>query len=156
MAGGTNPSTPGRVKKVEYITIASKGNGTFFGDLTAGRRGVAACSNITRGIVGGGYHGDGSPYARVDTIDYITIASTGNAEDFGDLTDIMTDMAAASSQTRGLIMGGNNNTVAGGMFSTVQSIEFASKGNAVNFGETNGINKQAGGTSDSHGGLGGY
>jgi len=68
----------------------------------------------------------------------------------------MSDSAAGSSPIRGLIMGGNNNTVTGGMFSRVQSIEFASKGNAVNFGETNGINKQAGATSDSHGGLGGY
>ena len=156
LAGGTNPSTPGRLKKVEYITISSKGNGTFFGDLTNGRRGVAACSNTTRGIVCGGYYGDGSPWARIDTIDAITISSTGNATDFGDLTDIMTDSAAGSSPTRAVIAGGNNNTVAGGYFSRVQSIEFSSKGNAVNFGEMSSMMKQAGGCSDCHGGLGGF
>ncbi len=153
LAGGTHPNATGRVKKVEYITIASKGNGTLFGDLTQGRRGVGACSNTTRGIVGGGYLGDASPYARVDTIDYITIASTGNAEDFGDLVATIADPAACASQTRAVFAGGDNSPV---NVDTVQYIEFASKGNAVNFGDTNGLMKQAGATSDCHGGLGGY
>ena len=153
LAGGTHPNATGRVKKIEYITIASKGNGTFFGDLTLGRRGVTACSNTTRGIVGGGYLGDASPYPRVDTIDSITIASTGNATDFGDLIATITDSAASASETRAVFAGGDNNPV---NVDTVQYIEFASKGNAVNFGEMNGVMKQAGATSDCHGGLGGY
>ena len=38
-----------------------------------------------RGIFGGGYHFP-SPQGDVDTIDYVTVATTGNATDFGDLT----------------------------------------------------------------------
>ena len=45
------------------------------------------------GIFGGGY--DGS--ARVNTIDYVTISSPGNATDFGDLTVARTGLAATSN-----------------------------------------------------------
>ena len=65
---------------VDYITIASTGNATDFGDLTAAKTGVASCASPTRALVGGGYNGS----AEVNVIEYFTIASTGNAIDFGD------------------------------------------------------------------------
>ena len=65
---------------MEYITMASTGDGTDFGDLTVGRSDPGAASSYTRGVI---FVGVGSP-AYVDTIDYITIASVGNAADFGD------------------------------------------------------------------------
>ena len=40
-----------------------------------------ACSSHTRGVFGGGQ----SP-AAINVIQYVTIATTGNATDFGDLT----------------------------------------------------------------------
>jgi len=40
--------------------------------------------NATRGVFGGGYV-SGGPVQ--DTMDYITMETTGNATDFGDLTD---------------------------------------------------------------------
>ena len=66
---------------MDYITIASTGNATDFGNLTAGKGFTAGTSNSTRGVFLGGYTNSGN----VDNIDYITIASTGNAQDFGDL-----------------------------------------------------------------------
>jgi hypothetical protein len=47
--------------------------------LTVARYGIAAVSNGTRGVLAGGQ-------GNKDVIDYITIGSTGNASDFGDLT----------------------------------------------------------------------
>ena len=44
----------------------------------------AGVASATRGIFGGGYFP--SPAATRDTLDYVTIASTGNATDFGNLT----------------------------------------------------------------------
>ena len=53
-----------------------------FGDLTnAQTRFGGLLNSPVRGIIGGG---EGSPANR-NTLDYITIASTGNAVDFGDL-----------------------------------------------------------------------
>ena len=65
---------------MEYITIASTGNSTDFGDTTEARFGMGGFSSPTRGILSGGNSG-----SRVNTIDYVTIASAGNATDFGDL-----------------------------------------------------------------------
>ena len=62
--------------------ISNSSSGTSFGDLTLARAWSGSCSSPTRGVIGGGFkYGDGSK----DTMDYITIANTGNATDFGDL-----------------------------------------------------------------------
>ena len=63
-------------------TIASTGNATDFGDLTAALQGPMGTSNKTRAVYGGGDVGG----SNRNQIDYITIASTGNGQDFGDLT----------------------------------------------------------------------
>jgi hypothetical protein len=65
---------------MDYITIATTGNATDFGDMSAGRQGSGGCSDGTYALFGGG-HGNG------DVIDYVTIATTSNATDFGNLTD---------------------------------------------------------------------
>ena len=41
-----------------------------------------------------------------DTVDFVTIASTGNAVDFGNLTVQVASKTAMSSPTRGVIYGG--------------------------------------------------
>ena len=54
------------------------------------------------GIIAGGY--DGS--SNVNVIQYIFVATTGNAVDFGDLTAAGRLMGTTSSQTRALFFGG--------------------------------------------------
>ena len=72
-SGGTNDDV------IDYVTIASAGNATTFGDASGQTSDTSATSNDTRGIIAGGQ-------SSVNTISYITIASTGNSTDFGDLT----------------------------------------------------------------------
>jgi len=80
--GATSGSSSSRKNTIDYITTATTGNATDFGDLTAGNNyGFAACSSGVRGVFAGGYT---SGYTNV--IDYVTIDTTGNAADFGDLT----------------------------------------------------------------------
>ena len=70
---------------IQYVTINSTGNSSGFGNLTDyGRSHLGGCSNNTneRGVFGGGQY----VAVATDIIDYITINSTGNATDFGDLT----------------------------------------------------------------------
>ena len=79
IAGGT-----GNTKLMEFITITTTGNSQNFGDLDSLRNsGKGGTSSSTRGVFAGGL-GDPAP-ATVNNIEYITIASTGDALDFGDL-----------------------------------------------------------------------
>ena len=83
MGGGTNPAL---LQSIEYITIPTTGNSVSFGDLTGseGRWGMSGMSNSIRGVFAGGY--DPSPSTTsLNTMDFVTIASTGNAQDFGDV-----------------------------------------------------------------------
>ena len=89
-----------------------------------------------------------------DTIDYITLASLGNAIDFGKLSTVRTNIGGAANHRRGLFTGGSPVYP-----STVNIIEFVKlqpRGDAQDFGDL--VDLKRGGTavSDSHGGLGGY
>ena len=78
--------TPTYINVIQFLTISSLGNTSDFGDLTAGRARAAGMSNSIRGVFAGGQYDPGSGKLAYNTIDYITIASTGNAADFGDTT----------------------------------------------------------------------
>ena len=149
LAGGAS-----KRRNIEYITIASKGtSGKYFGDLSEARRSLSGCSNSVRGLAMGGYDGSGSPYTRYKTIDYVTIASTGNAIYFGDLTNIITSNACAASPIRGISAGGSTPTAV----NTIDYVLIASAGNAMDFGDLSEASwNQSAGVSDCHGGLGGY
>ena len=78
--GIQNPS--GVQAGLEFITLATLGNGTTFGDLDyTGRQEGGGCASSTRAVFGGAY----SPSA-VNTMNYVQIMTTGDAVDFGDLT----------------------------------------------------------------------
>jgi len=77
--------TPSRTNSCEYITISSLGNSQDFGDLTDDRRSATAFDNSVRGCCAGG-DDSGSSGNNCNIIDYITIASTGDATDFGDIS----------------------------------------------------------------------
>ena len=79
IAGGTSNN-----KAIEFITIATTGNAQRFGDLaTLTKSGKGGVSSNTRGVFAGGLGDPGT--ATVNTMEYITIAATGTAVDFGDL-----------------------------------------------------------------------
>jgi hypothetical protein len=82
--GGLNSLNPGNVihNVIEYVTIATTGSSTDFGDLTIARYSLSASSSQTRAVWcgGGGY----PSVTNVNTIDYVTISTAGNAIDFGD------------------------------------------------------------------------
>jgi len=136
---------------IEFVEMMSTGNSTDFGDMTAARFTCGSGSNATRGIIAGGYQP--SPSAGVvNSCDFLTIATTGNAQDFGDLTEARYgNTGGCSSATRLVQVGGHRNPSPG--TDTMDSLEFATTGNAVDFGNL--ATAQSGGTSTSngHGGL---
>jgi hypothetical protein len=82
--GGSSASANSQ-NVIQYITISSTGNASDFGDLQAPRKFHSGASSNTRGLSMSGER-TGSQGTRTDEIDYVTIASTGDAADFGNLT----------------------------------------------------------------------
>ena len=78
---------PTNYNVIDYITIASTGNATDFGDtLQTGVHNTGTACSQTRALFAGGYND--SPTVTTNVISYATIATTGNAIDFGDMTSI--------------------------------------------------------------------
>ena len=76
--GGAGPDTDTATNIIEFITIATKGNGINFGDMTRAVKGAGASASSTRSVcLGGNYE---------NIIEYVEISTQGNAVDFGDAT----------------------------------------------------------------------
>ena len=131
--GGVHPTSPNKTDRIDFVTIASTGNATDFGNLTVQRRSLAGCGNKTRGLFGGGYRP--SPNTdMVNFVDYITIASAGDANDFGDLTVARMFLSAAASSTRGLFLSGRTGTGPYTYYDTIDYVSIPTLGNAQDFG----------------------
>ena len=115
---------------IEYITIASVGNSTDFGDQTVARRNTGTLASPTRGIC---INGDDA--SRSNVIDYITIASAGNATDFGDSTQSSYSSNGLSNSTRGVYSLSNNGDAPSGACNILNYITIASTGNSTDFGD---------------------
>ena len=90
------------INVIDYVTIASTGNATDFGNLTVVRRAHNTMpSSSTRALFMGGQNP-----ASQDVIDFVEIATTGNAVDFGDLTSARGSAGGAGSSTIGLHLNG--------------------------------------------------
>ena len=73
----------------------------------------------------------GSDPGVTDTIQYVNISTTGNAIDFGNLTQARYELSSVGSRTRGIAGGGY---VSPSDRNTVDYVEFATTGHAVAFG----------------------
>ena len=131
-SSGSGPYT--RTNVIQYITTATTGNAVDYGDLAVARSDFDGCSSPTRGIFGGG---GTTPSAgdRGNVIDYITIQTTGNSSDFGDLTVKRSHLDAGSNAIRGIFVQGINTTPSTTPVNTLDYVTIASLGNAVDFGD---------------------
>ena len=127
-AGGYNPS---QVNTIEFVTFASLGDVTNFGDMSYVARDLGGLASSTRGLFFGGISTPGSP-AGTNTIEYITIASEGNAVNFGDAHAAAEGMEGMASSTRGIISGGSNPSSA---YNNISYVTIATTGDAVDFGD---------------------
>ena len=127
IAGGSTPSV---TTIIDFLNIQSSGISITFGNLSHGRYDMSGCSNGIRGVFAGGRDPAGNEID--DTIDFVTIATTANATDFGNLTaERGGTQGAVSSSTRGIWGGGFEP-------SQVNKIEFvtiATTANATDFGD---------------------
>ena len=106
---------------------------------TGGARGVFATGNPS-----------------TDTINYVTISTTGNAIDFGDLSLARRTLNSCSSSTRGVFAGGRGGP-SPSFSNVVDYITISSTGNATNYGDglTNGLRAPFGLSNSTRGIFGG-
>ena len=150
VAGGYGPSPFPQFDTIEYVTISTASNSADFGNLTFGHSNTAGCSNATRGLIAGGYTFPSPATTYYNTIEFVTIASLGNATDFGDLTSTGTQPAGVSSPTRGVFAGRSD----GSERDVIDYVQIMSTGNAVDFGNLLAGRRNIAGASNGHGGLG--
>ena len=106
-----------------------------------------------RFVFSGGYYP--SPHPNLNTLNFVEIATTGDAVDFGDLTVTRTARQVGMSGTRGLFGGGGAPGMSGSRSNVIDYITFQSGGGANDFGDlTQARQDITGGFSDVHGGIG--
>ena len=154
-SGGNQPSSPYNQNVIQFVTMASAGNATDFGDLTVNARDAAGgtASSNTRGLI---LIGNSSPNNNLNTIDLITMASAGNASDFGDLFTGRYSVSSCSNSNRAVFLAGRTTSPSIVYQNAMEFVTIATTGNTSDFGDIigSGSGSSAGAAnSDSHGGL---
>ena len=123
MGGGIYPVAGSYIQSIQ---INIQNSSIIFGDLTRSNRLTSAAANEIRGICAGGSD------PETDTMDYVTIASEGDAIDFGNLTSSKFGGGGAGSSTRGVFCGGFDSPA---NTNDIDYFEIMTLGNALDFGD---------------------
>lgn len=115
------------VDAIDYVTFATTGNASNFGNTTVARMVSAGVGNETRGVFVGGEYPDNQMNT---TVDYVTIATTGNATSFQTITARGYSGGFAST-TRGVYGGGIRS---GAYTSNIEYLTIATTGSVATFG----------------------
>ena len=148
-AGGTNPGGGGRQSLIQFITTSTLGNTQDFGDLliAAAFTNANTASNSIRGLI---TNNNTAPGTYQNTIQFVTIATTGDATDFGDLIRGSEWCCGMASPTRAVFHnpGGNANQ------EHMEYSQIMTTGNSVDFGDISQDLSRTSAGSNGHGGLG--
>ena len=123
---------PNATSTVTYQEIDITGDYIMFGDLTfgAGKITNAGFGSRTKGFTAGGrtYQTGNTDHNVIQEHEF---ATTGNFNDFGDLSTTRNEVMSMSNSTRAVIAGGNNPSP----FNVMEYITMSSAGDAVDFGD---------------------
>ena len=75
-------------------------------------------------------------YSTSNQIEFVTMMSTGNSIDFGDMTSVRFANNSGSNATRGIICNGYNPSPAGAVQNTAEFLTISTTGNTIDFGDT--------------------
>jgi hypothetical protein len=136
MGGGRS----GARDTTQYYTMSTPGNSVSFGTLTVTKYATSAMSNQVRAVCSGGYQypqGDsGLGYCTL-ACDYFTIATTGNATSFGNMTGTVRYNGAGfdsgSYGDRGVLGGGYRPGTGGS--DIIDYCTISSTGDLTDFGD---------------------
>ena len=141
-AGGLDAGT-NFTNVIDTFVITTGGQATSFGEVTSGSyNNFGGLESPTRGILHGGNNNTPSPGTNYNRIEYFTIATNGNTQDFGDLTAVTSVPEGTSSNTRGIIKHGQSGST---HTNTIDFITIATLGDAKDFGDSPYISGASGG-----------
>ena len=156
--GGNNridsPSPNTSHNIIEMTIIQTTGSTVTFGELGGGNglTGALNChggaASQTRGII---FSGSSSPSAVRNVIEFLTLTTFGNSQDFGDM---LTSGTSSGSTATGNNVKGVVKTTSANNGNVLEQVTIASTGNATDFGDLNTGRRLYGSVCDSHGGLG--
>ena len=142
---GNDSSAHSAEVKTNFVTIASEGTVTNFGDIGQSHVGAGKgiAGNSTRGIIAGG---------ASETINYITIQTTGNFTDFGNIftQGNYNNHASLCNSVRCLQAGGFSSPVS---TDAIGYIMTATQGNSAHFGDLTDARWHVAGCSNSVRGI---
>ena len=124
--GGENGSSS-RTSDVDRITITSLAVSANWSNISAAKYALAGLGSDTRIVAAGGTTSNAA--AGTNVLDYVDPGSGSAFADFGDLTQAVSQVAAASNSTVGLIAIGR--ATSGGGLNVVNKITTATTGNAT-------------------------
>ena len=137
-------NAPTYTDSIDFITIFTGGNGLNFGDLTQSRDQLGSCASTTRGLFAGGLITPTPATNLTNIIDFVTISTTANAIDFGDLlqggSNGIRRCGGLSNATRGLFAGGEST---GAQSNIISFVTIATTGDAQDFGDLSAAVSQA-------------
>ena len=87
---------------LESYNLASGGNSVDFGNRSENMRQPNCTASHTRVVIAGGRDNASPSQTFTDVLDYVTIASTGNSINFGNLSDVTASGAGYSDSHGGL------------------------------------------------------
>ena len=151
-AGGADGPT--HTNEIIAMTIATTSSFFDFGDMSVTGIYMNGCGNPTRGIIMGG--ASPSPVGDINTIQFVSMGSNGNAQDFGDLSHTRKYISCLSNSVRAVAAGGGGGTTQNEL---IEFIQIATTGNATNFGDcsdTNGTNSSGNCASPTRGVFAGF
>ena len=135
-AGGYTSPSDFTITTIQYVNIATTGDSIVAaGELNAplGAKSDSSVADRTRGCVAGLDIDTGTP-SLTNAIHFITTATLGDSQDFGDLTVARRcGNGVSSSTTRGLFYSGSPGP--GPHRNTIDYITIQSLGNAIDFGD---------------------
>ena len=132
LAGGYTTVDTTQTSLMEFVTIATTGNASDFGTLSERREIMAGFASPTRGIIAGGAQGATVTNLTAD-IQFVTLATGGDTQRFGELRRLRYRLPGASNSTRGLTFGGRYPGQTG--IDEIDFITIATEGNAQDFGD---------------------
>ena len=129
--GPTSLPQPTVQGTLDFITIATTGDSSVFGELSVGRRQSASMASPIRGVFATGKNDTTSTYLKL--IDFVIIQTQGTAVSFGEISGNGREQSVgAGNKTRGLIAGGLGSPTP---FQNIDFITLATEGNGQDFGD---------------------
>ena len=151
--GGSDGTPSWATGTMEYVTIATTSNTTTFGNMTNTGGMVSAHSNNTRGLFFSVWDANTSGASHKRHIDHITIATTGNSADFGELSVARPEATGFGSPTRGICSGGYAALSPNAALDTIDYVTIATTGDATDFGNLTVARQAPGGASSETRGI---